>query len=132
MKLLTGILFSFLVAGCANCASYNDESMFDYASKLKDIAQAIDGEVKFGDVEGLSLNDIIVRATANEPRALEYFSGYQLQFKIKDGNAVALMCDGNISLIEDAGCSAKVDKMLWNTPKANSCHFSLDISPICQ
>lgn len=131
MKLLSILVSVLVLVGCAQGAPYDDEIMYDHASELKDIVQAVDGEVKFGANNGLSSDAIIQKVREAHPNAFNSFAPYSLEFAISGDDAVVLMCDGNVGLIEDAGCTAKVDRVLWIEPRLDSCRFELDTSQIC-
>ncbi|HCN71835.1 MAG TPA: hypothetical protein DIS96_08980 [Pusillimonas sp.] len=131
MKLLSILVCLFMLAGCAKSAPYDDEIMYDHASELKDIVQIVDGEVKFGANDGLSSDAIIQKALKTRPNALDSFSPYSVEFAISGDDAVVLMCDGNVGLIEDAGCTAKVERILWSNPEPDTCRFALDTSQMC-
>ena len=50
MKLIIVITLLLSLTSCANKSQYSEEVMFDMASILKDVAQAVDGELKFGEI----------------------------------------------------------------------------------
>ena len=140
MKLLTTIALILTLTSCTTQAKYSDEIMYDIASILKDITQAIDGELKFGDTAGLTSHEIIDNATRSNADNLAKLpklakaaeiSDYRILSEFQEDNVVMLICDGDIALMEDAGCNAAFDKSYWDTPQPNSCSIKLDAAEIC-
>jgi hypothetical protein len=109
---------------------YDDEVMYDLASKFKDLSQKVDGYIKFspGAVKGKTnvLENAGVKTIIQEE-----FSGYEVKVDVQGTNVVMLLCKDDIALIEDAGCNAELDKALWKSPKANSCRVTLESSSVC-
>ncbi|ODS04578.1 hypothetical protein [Vibrio scophthalmi] len=140
MKLLTTIALILTLTSCTTQAKYSDEIMYDIASILKDITQAIDGELKFGDTAGLTSHEIIDNATRSNADKLAKLpklakaaeiSDYRILSEFQEDNVVMLICDGDIALMEDAGCNAAFDKSYWDTLQPNSCSIKLDAAEIC-
>ena len=130
MKFIFVILMVSLSFGCT-ANKYNDEKMYDLASELKDLSQTIDGYLKFGDIEfkdGVELLDLVSK---EYPSKVDDFVGYDIKVDIQADNAVLLLCDGDIALIEDVGCSAVVDQILWKNIQRNSCEFKIDANKVC-
>ena len=109
---------------------YDDEAMYDLASKFKDLSQKVGGYVKFSPgatkenasvLESSGVNTIIQRE----------FSGYQVKVDVQGSNVVMLLCKDDVALIEDAGCNAELDKALWKYPEATSCQIALDSYSVC-
>ncbi|NMU86979.1 hypothetical protein HKB16_29455, partial [Vibrio parahaemolyticus] len=50
MKYLNLLILSMLTAGCSVSKPYRDEKMYDLASQFKDLAQTVDGCIKFGEI----------------------------------------------------------------------------------
>ena len=70
MRLLTTIAFLLSLTSCTTQARYSEEVMYDIASILKDVTQAVDGEVKFGDITGLTSEEVIEKATSSNSNKL--------------------------------------------------------------
>ncbi|ENM5796551.1 hypothetical protein [Vibrio mimicus] len=140
MKLFTAIAFLLTLTSCATQTKYSDEVMYDMASVLKDVAQAVDGELKFGETTGLSNEEIIVKAMSSNPKLLTRLpelategkvAHYRILSEFQGDNAVMLICDGDIALMEDAGCNAAFDKVYWKSPQPNTCNITLNAAAIC-
>lgn len=140
MRLITTLALLMALTSCSTPAKYSDEVMYDMASILKDVSQAIDGELKWGKTEELSQEEIISSATSTNPNQIPELkvlaqeakvANYRLLHEFQGDNAVMLICDGNVALMEDAGCNAEFDKIYWKSPRSNTCSINLDAAAIC-
>lgn len=140
MKLLTTIMLILSLASCASQARYSEEVMYDIASILKDINQAVDGELKFGYTSGLTNDQIIKNATSSnsdkftklpELAMKANISEYRLISELQADNSIMMICDGDVALMEDVGCNAEFDKIYWNYPQPDTCKIKLDAMKIC-
>lgn len=140
MRLITTLALLMALTSCSTQAKYSDEVMYDMASILKDVSQAVDGELKWGNTEGLSQEEIISSAISTNPNQLPELevlanegkvANYRLLQEFQGDNAVMLICDGNVALMEDAGCNAEFDKIYWKSPRSNTCSINLDAAAIC-
>lgn len=133
MKFRPLIVISLLtiISGCSIFASQpTAEKMMDYASKLKDLSQTVDGYLRFGGDATLEGPELLEAAVLNSAE-LEFFSDYQIFVKKQGNNAILLMCDENTALLEDVGCNANFDKHHWQASPITRCGFTLDSSKIC-
>ena len=140
MKLIIVITLLLSLTSCATKSQYSEEVMFDMASILKDVAQAVDGELKFGDTAGLTKKEIFENAISANPAQITKLSllaidgnisNYRILSEFQGNNAVMLICDGDTALMEDAGCNSEFDKIYWDSPKPYSCQIKLDAAAIC-
>ena len=70
-------------------------------------------------------------ATAHDPGLLDPFSEYMLKAVSQNNHAIVLVCtnDGMKALLEDAGCTSKMDMHWW---KRSAGQTLRDISkPVC-
>jgi len=131
MKWLIKFALFMTLTSCSAQAEYSDETMYDLASILKDVAQAVDGEIKFGEINNLADEQIIANAMSSAPDKLAKLSEYQMILDIQGDHAVMLLCDGDVALMEDAGCNAAFDNHYWHQPQHNTCKISLNASSVC-
>ncbi|MEL6114051.1 hypothetical protein P0Y67_02445 [Photobacterium sp. SP02] len=131
MKLLIKLALLMALTSCSAQAEYSDETMYDLASILKDVAQAVDGEIKFGEINNLADDQIIAKAMSSAPDKLAKLNEYQVILEIQGDNAVMLLCDGDVALMEDAGCNTAFDNSYWHQPQHNTCKISLSASSVC-
>jgi hypothetical protein len=121
--------------GCASVGqSPNEETMLIQASALTKLSAAAESAVRYRDAPGdLSDRALLQWATSHDPALLAPFSAYTLKVLRQDRHAVVLMCtqDGAIALLEDAGCTAKLDRHRWRDTADAVCAFSLEPRIVC-
>lgn len=133
---LTLIIVSYvlLIQGCASVPKsekYN-ELMNIKASALTKLSAAVETTVSIDmPDEGVSDEEIFKISTEDDPSLLDPFAGYLLKINRDNGHAVILMCtsDEKVGLLEDAGCTFKMDEHLWQ--KKNKCEFTISTNVIC-
>lgn len=128
------VSFALLIQGCASVfkSEKDTELMYNKASALTKLSAAVETTVSL-DMPDDSVSDeeILKTSTEDDPSLLDPFAGYLLKINRDSGHAVILMCtsDGKVGLLEDAGCTAKMDEHLWQ--KRNSCQFTLSAAALC-
>lgn len=126
------VLFAVAVIGCgSNSKAREPEVMYDMASQLKDIALAVQGTVKYDDGERMSDKELLLAALGNDKSSLEIFGEYQLHVLVEGKRSSLMLCDDEVALIEDSGCTAEVDAHYWNANKPYSCEFKLELAKVC-
>jgi hypothetical protein len=131
MKTITLLICIFLSVSCSAINKYDDERMYDLASKFKDLSQSIDGHIKFSEDLIYDGDQILNQMLLSAPNLLTSFADFTIKVSVQKSNAILLLCDGDIALIEDAGCNAVMDKILWKDVKPNSCEFTIDSIQLC-
>ncbi len=109
---------------------YDDEVMYDVASRFTDLSQKVDGYVKFSP-GAIKENASVLENAGVKTTIQREFSGYEVKVNVQGANVVMLLCKNDVALIEDAGCNAELDKALWKSPEANSCRVTLESSSVC-
>lgn len=126
------IIYIFLLSGCATIGHQDDEAMYMKASALTKLSAAVEGTVRY---EGLPANlsdDALLKLSIeDDPDLLEPFNGYLLKVNKNFRHAIVLLCspDGTQGLLEDAGCTAKMDVHLWQ--QKMPCAFTLSADKVC-
>ncbi|WP_105212926.1 hypothetical protein [Pseudoalteromonas sp. T1lg22] len=132
MKYLSLLITTLFAVGCSSFAhSHDPERMADLASQLKDISAAVDGTLKFSSEKYLSSQALLLAAIDNDKTRLQAFQNYQLIIEIQDNNAILLLCENEIALIEDAGCTAQSDIQHWQSLNKVACTVSINSSEVC-
>lgn len=128
------LILSISLAGCAPASSAVDaETMYIKASALTKLSASVESTVRYKHPpEGISDTELLKLATEHDPSLLSPFESYTIKIHQEDRHAVVLICsqDGTQGLLEDAGCSAPMDKHLWQTP-GSACDFTLSIKSVC-
>lgn len=131
-RLLVWVALSATVIGCTTTPDPNQ--MNRLASALTKLSAAVDANVRYDDIPPHTTSDAILsKSTADDPDLLTPFKGYRLQV-FRDGmSTLVLVCDSNekTALLEDAGCTAKMDSHRWSATTNTSCQPSLDLKAVC-
>lgn len=131
--LLAGIIFT-LTCSCAHANGGGKNSMFVLASALTKLTRAVETTVQYEDPpDDMGEGDLLRLATKHDPALLERFRNYVVHVYRKNNHADLLVCtkDGTNGLLEDAGCTARMDVHLWTAKPLAACAFTLNIAELC-
>lgn len=113
----------------------SEEAMMIKASELTKLSTAVESAVHYerdrsAGLKGLALMKF---ATEHDPELLSRFSAYEVRVSAKDSHSAVLVCtaDGRRALLEDAGCTAPMDRHAWNEGPETPCEFKLNLSALC-
>ncbi|MDO9082484.1 MAG: hypothetical protein Q7U56_04300 [Humidesulfovibrio sp.] len=124
----------FLMVGCCAAQAQSNSKMESLGSALILLIPSVD-EVVCCDskAEGMSDDELLRYATSNNPKKLDPFVDYTLKVKRQNGHAAVLVCtaDGQTALLEDAGCTFKMEQHHWKASPALPCDFTLDLDTVC-
>ena len=123
-----------VTTGCVHAASVDAEQMYGLASALTKLSAVVESAVGFKDPPpGLTDAGLVAFATQHDPTLRVPFEGYTLRTLRRDPHAAVLVCtpDGTRALLEDAGCSAALDKHRWKDDPPTPCEFTLDLAAVC-
>ena len=122
-----------ILGGCG-LGDRHEQDYQPLAPALTKVTSAAEATIRYDDhpdsIDGQSL---LALATAHDASLLEPFRQYQLHlFRIED-HALLLLCsaDGKTALMEDSGCTAKLDKQHWQQG-THPCETSIAPANICQ
>jgi hypothetical protein len=104
------------------------------ASSLTKLSAAVDAVVRYDSLPQTADDSAILsKVSAANPTLLDDFKGLQLKLIRSAEDSAVLVCDagGNTALLEDAGCTAKLDAHQWNTQPPSPCKPSLDLKQLC-
>lgn len=127
----------FFLTACSTsplAQTSSEEEMLVKASALTKLAAAAESAIRYKEPSpDLSEREFLEFSTHHDPSLLEPFTGLRLHVLRKDRRAVVLVCsaDGTIRLLEDAGCSALLDRHHWRDP-VFPCEFSVNPEAECQ
>lgn len=127
-------LSAILIAGCTTTGPAADsESMYITASALTKLSASVESTVRYKNPpDGISDEDLLKLATEHDPSLLAPFSGYVVRVLREDRHAAVLVCsaDSTQGLLEDLGCTAAMDKHLWQAAE-NGCIFTVSPARDC-
>jgi hypothetical protein len=125
---------SVLITGCATVGSTKKpDEMYIAASVLTKLSASVESTVRYKNPpENISDEELLQLATEHDPSLMTPFSGYTVRVLREDRHAVVLVCseDGTAGLLEDIGCTAAMDKHLWQV-EGSDCNFTLTSSSAC-
>jgi hypothetical protein len=132
--LLAGAALLVLL-GCASPGTAPDaEAMLIQASALTKLAAAAESAVRYKHApEHLADGALLQWATAHDPALLAPFARNTLKVLREGRHAIVLVCseDGKKALLEDAGCSAGLDRQRWREAPGAPCAFTLTPATAC-
>lgn len=114
-------------------ASVTRDEMNIHAAKLTKLSAAVEAHVRYGNpAPGTSEKDLLKAATEDQPQLLSDFSAFKLRVLNQDRHAAVLVCDkdGKRALLEDAGCTGKLEFRHWET-NAVPCSFTVSMQEVC-
>jgi len=131
------ILISLVILLDCTIISIADESeeMLILGSALTKLSAAVESTVRYKNPP-TNINDaeLLALATKHDPTLLKPFANYTVRVLRQNRHAIILICtgDGKNALMEDAGCTSKLDEHLWEIHSAKSCEFTLTVSKVCK
>lgn len=104
------------------------------ASALTKVSAAVDATVRYKrSSDGLEGAQLLQAATAHDSSVMKPFDGLTVRVRRVGRDSSVLVCgapDGP-ALLEDAGCTAKLDEHRWSNNANDRCEFTLDVKQVC-
>ena len=131
-RLLSAAAAVLLAVGCA-WAQPDDAAMFPLASAVTKLARAIDAYIASASPLPADTATLIEAATAHDPALREPFAGHHLSIAVDGRGSSVLVCsaDRQQALIEDAGCTARLERQAWRESPPPPCRHTLDVATAC-
>jgi len=132
MRLLLIILASLITNACAaeNQALCAKEDRYETASHFSDFVQKVNFKYAFEEIEGLSTEEVIEQVARTDEDYRAILNNFNVKSYFEDDNVVMLMCEGDSLIIEDAGCTAKVEKV-FECGERPTCALSSNAFKVC-
>ena len=129
-----GAMLAFSSAICAQ--DFSEEAMMIKASELTKLTTAVESAVRYEQDQSANLgeSELLKFATSNDPALLDRFADLKVRVsRSNDLHAAVLICtgDGSKAILEDAGCTAAMDRHAWREIPEAECEFKLDITSLC-
>lgn len=131
-KLHVLVLTALVTSGCA--AQVDEREMNYLASALTKVSASVDATVRYGGIpSNATPEEVLSLSTQHDPLLLEPFDGKRLTVRLLGKNSVLLVCDGvtQRALLEDTGCTARMDSHRWTSGVNTQCEFTLNVEAIC-
>jgi hypothetical protein len=118
--------------GCASQTS--EEEMNELGSALTKLSASVDSTVRFRNPPAdLSSAQLLQLSIAHDPSLTAPFARLELQVQRNGRDSSVLVCrPGGPALLEDAGCTAILDRHHWNSTPPRSCAPTLDLASVCR
>jgi hypothetical protein len=133
VRVLGVVLCAILFTGCTVSSNPNEE-YYELSTALTKLSRAVDGVVAYGELaEDTPEDKILEMAVEENMDLLEPFEDYVVHVYREGENSSVLVCtsDGKEALLEDAGCSGKLDRHAWQESPRPPCGSGLELSAIC-
>ncbi len=135
LKCAVLLILGSLVLGCCQCRAYDRDEMMALGAAVTQLSTAVEGQVRYNkqlppDIGG---DELLALVKKNNSHILEPFKDYTVKVLVQDKHAVVLVCtkDGKTGLLEDAGCTAPLDKHLWEVEPKAPCEFTMKVNEAC-
>lgn len=122
-----------IISGCAAKSNVEQERMFTLASALTKLSPAVEATVRYENPDkNLSDEELLEFSTKHDKSLRTPFSEYKVKILNENRHTIVLICtqNGTQALLEDAGCTAAMDKHHWQIEEGKPCSFTLS-SEIC-
>ena len=132
-RVLLIVEMSLGVAGCAT--SQTERELNFTASALTKVSAAVDSTVRYTQVlEQATSSELLALSTSHDPALMEPFKNFKVLARRAGPHSEVLVCeaDGSKGLLDDSGCTAKLDKHLWRDSPTALCEFTLDLEALCR
>lgn len=129
--------FVIALAGCVTLATrqtYSEEQMMTAAAALTKVSAAAEANLRYGSPsDTLTDPEFLAQSVAHDPGLLTPVSAYQVKAMRQGGHVAILVCaqDGTVALLEDAGCTAAMDRHRWRDEPKSPCVFTIDLQQLC-
>ena len=126
------LAIAILAAGCA--APSPDRQLFATASALTKLSSSVEATVLFRNPPPTASDAELLRlSTADNPELLRSFEPFTLRVLRHAQGVIVLVCDraGRTALLEDASCTARLDRHHWRDAAGSPCDFTLKMPEVC-
>jgi hypothetical protein len=138
MKNMKFVVTATLVAvaiGVVACASRVNEREMNYlGSALTKVSAAVDAKVRYEpSLEKASSEDLLKSVAKDDPQLMRNFDGRVLRVLVTGEDSAVLLCESGPgrALLEDVGCTAKLDIHRWTMSGTQKCEFTLNPKQTC-
>lgn len=132
---LAALLCLCLSSVPAVAESLSEEALMIKAAELTKLSTAVESAVRYEREQSANLDGtrLLQYATSQDPVLLSRFEGLIVRVSKTDEHASVLVCtaDSQQALLEDAGCTAAMDRHAWRERPEAPCEFKLDLAALC-
>lgn len=128
------LLVCTFAATLTSCAAQDERQMYAKASALTKLSAAVEATVLYKDPSPkLTDNQLLRLSTVGDSALLKEFNSFSLRVHKASNAVIVLVCnlDGTVALLEDASCTAKLDRHHWRDSVSSQCEFTLNAAETC-
>ncbi|MDB5751081.1 MAG: hypothetical protein JWP65_1502 [Ramlibacter sp.] len=128
------VFLALSVVLLASCATQpNERDMNHLASALTKVSAAVDVTVRYRTpAETSSQSELLLAATGHNTQLMKPFEGMTVRVLRSGRDSAVLVCQPRgRALLEDAGCTARLDVHRWSAAGSDRCEFTLDVKNVC-
>lgn len=128
------LVASVSLLGCREGNAMDPEAMLRLASALTKLSAAVESTCRYKNPpEGLRDAGLVSFATRHDPSLSVPFRDYVVRGKCEERHGIVLVCtkDDGRALLEDTGCSARLDAHLWQAEPPRACEFTVKVEQAC-
>ncbi len=121
---------------CCAHAEVLESKMDTLAAQLKHLSDSVESAVRYKHApESLADKELLVFSTKHDPSLMEPVAPYVVRARsvavgrVRHSDILVCSPDGKQALLEDVGCTARLDAQLWH--ESSPCTFSLDVTKVC-
>lgn len=126
------LITAFIATGCA--AQVDEREMNFLGSALTKLSASVHATVRYSALpEGSSTDEVLQRSTDHDSELLKPFEGKLVKVQVVNKDSAVLVCDAATgkALLEDSGCTARMDSHRWTSGVNTQCEFTLNLRAIC-
>jgi hypothetical protein len=125
-----------VLTGCTTLGpgQSGEDEMMNLAAALTKVSAATEANLLYGaSSDTLSDGEFLFQSVAHDPGLLKPFASYQIKAMRQNGHTAILVCseNGAVALLEDAGCTAAMDRQRWKDVPPEPCVFTIDLAQLC-
>ncbi|CAN5418886.1 hypothetical protein BH10PSE16_BH10PSE16_36800 [soil metagenome] len=131
-RLMIAAIAFFLLGGCA--AQLSEHKMNYLASALTKVSASVDATARYKrSTDSLDEAQLLRASTDHDPELMKPFEGMTVLVKRIGRDSAVLVCQANAgkALLEDTGCTAKMEVHRWRNSEVSRCEFTLDVQQLC-
>lgn len=129
------LLLGILLAAVTPAHAGEAERMLHMAARAQIVARSVDDAARSPLVSPTLIGEeLVAEAVSFNPSQLDDLRGYYVTAQRQGGLSAILVCDANrqVALLEDAGCTQKVEAHRWREDPKGPCAFTLLPVDVCR
>ena len=116
-----------VTVACIHMENQSESRMYTLAAALKKLSKTVET------TPSVTGDELLNQATKRDPALLAPFKEYTVKVLRQDKHSAVMICDKkkNTALLEDTGCTAKLDLHHWRENSGSACEFTLSLAKTC-